>query len=44
MALQPDGCVILLIEALGYTGLDAELHAFTGDYFKTLMEGSTLIE
>jgi len=43
MALQPDGCVILLIEALGYTGLDAELHAFTGDYFQILMEGSNLI-
>ena len=43
MALQPDGCVILLIEALGYTELDGELHAFTGDYFQILMEGSTLI-
>lgn len=43
MALQPDGVVIQLIEALGYTELDGELHAFTGDYFQVLMEGSSLI-
>jgi len=31
MALQPDGSIIMLIEALGYVELDGELHAFTGD-------------
>jgi len=43
MALQPDGCVILLIEALGYTELDGELHAFTGDNCQILRQGSALI-
>ena len=33
----------MLIEALGYVELDGELHAFTGDYFQILMEGSTEI-
>ena len=44
MALKPDGVVIQLIEALGYTFLDDEMHAFAGDYFAVLMEGSALID
>lgn len=44
LALQPSGVVIELVEALGYTGLDDEIHAFAGDYFDVLMEGSTLID
>lgn len=44
MALQPSGIVIELLEALGYTYLDDEMHAFAGDYFQTLMEGSSLID
>jgi len=33
-----------MVEALGYTNLDDEIHAFAGDYFDVLMEGSTLID
>ena len=44
MELQPTGIVIELIETLGYTCLDDEIHAFAGDYFAVLMEGSALIE
>jgi len=44
LALQPSGIVIELIEALGYTNLDEEIHAFPGDYFNVLMEGSGLID
>lgn len=44
MGLQPTGIVIELIETLGYTCLDDEIHAFAGDYFAVLMEGSALIE
>jgi len=44
MSLQPSGVVIELVEALGYTALDEEMHAFTGDYFTVLMEGSQLID
>ena len=36
--------VIELIEALGYTNLDEEMHAFAGDYYAVLMEGSALID
>merc|ERR1712130_226540 len=44
MSLKPDGVVIELIEALGYTLLDDEMHAFAGDYFDVLMEGSSVID
>lgn len=44
LSLKPDGAVIQLLEALGYTYLDDEIHAFAGDYFKTLMEGSNMIQ
>lgn len=44
MGLQPSGIVTQLIEALGYTFLDDEIHAFAGDYFAVLMEGSTMID
>jgi len=43
LALAPDGVVLRLVEALGYTALDEEMHAFTGDYFSVLMEGSQLV-
>ena len=43
MALQPTGAVIQLIEAMGYTHLDDEIHAYAGDYFAGLMQGSQLI-
>jgi len=44
MSLQPSGVVLELIETLGYTSLDDEIHAFVGDYFKVLMEGCGLID
>lgn len=44
LGLQPSGEVVRLIEALGYTFLDDEIHAFAGDYFAVLMEGSNLID
>jgi len=33
-----------LVEALGYTFLDDEIHAFAGDYFGVLMDGSNMID
>lgn len=36
--------MIELIEALGYTFLDDEMHAFAGDYFEVLMTGSKMID
>ena len=42
--MEPSGIVIELIETLGYTYLDEEIHAFPGDYFNVLMEGSGLID
>lgn len=44
MALQPSGVIIELAEALGYTYIDDEMHAFAGDYFAVLMEGSQMID
>jgi len=44
LSLQPSGVIIEMVEALGYTSLDDEIHAFAGDYFDVLMEGSTLID
>jgi len=44
LSLQPSGVIIEMVEALGYTNLDDEIHAFAGDYFDVLMEGSTLID
>ena len=44
LGLQPTGVVIQLIEAMGYTMLDDEIHAFAGDYFAVLMEGSKLVQ
>lgn len=44
MGLEPAGAVLELVEALGYTHLDDEMHAFAGDYFAVLMEGSQLID
>lgn len=34
----------MLLESLGYVYLDDEMHAFSGDYFAVLMEGSQLID
>ena len=44
LSLQPTGAMIELIEALGYTHLDDEMHAFAGDYFEVLMAGSKMID
>lgn len=33
-----------LIEAFGYTNLDEEMHAFAGDYFAVLMDGSQILD
>lgn len=44
LGLEPAGVVIELVEALGYTCLDDEIHAFAGDYFAVLMEGSQRID
>ena len=41
--MQPDGIVIRLIEALGYTDLDGEFHAFAGDYLVVLAQGGKMI-
>ena len=44
LSLQPSGVMIRLIEALGYTNMDDEFHAFSGDYLVVLASGSKLIE
>lgn len=44
MSLQPSGCIIDLLKALGYTDLDEEMMAFTGNYFDVLFMGSRLID
>lgn len=44
MSLKPPGIIIELIEALGYISIDEEQHAFAGDYYAVLMEGSQIID
>ena len=44
MSLQPDGSVLRLLQALGYTDLDSEMMAFSGNYFDVLFMGSRLID
>ena len=44
MSLQPDGSVLALLKALGYIDIDADLMAFTGNYFDVLFRGSRLID
>lgn len=44
LALKPAGSILELMEAFGYTNLDEEHHAFVGDYFAVLMEGSAMID
>lgn len=44
LSLQPNGIILRLIEALGYTNMDDDFHAFTGDYFVVLSSGSQMIE
>jgi hypothetical protein len=40
MSLQPQGSVLSILKALGYTEIDAEMLAFTGNYFDVLFLGS----
>lgn len=44
LSLKPSGRVLELIEALGYVEIDAELSAFTGNYFIVLNDGAVMIE
>jgi hypothetical protein len=44
MSLQPDGSVLRLLQALGYTDLDSDMMAFSGNYFDVLFMGSRLID
>lgn len=44
LSLKPPGIIMELIEALGYIQIDEEQHAFAGDYYAVLMEGSQIIE
>lgn len=44
MSLQPNGKVLELLFALGYTDIDADMCAFTGNYFSVLMRGAAQIE
>jgi hypothetical protein len=44
MALKPDGKILELMEALGYTYLDDDMHVFVGDYFINLSIGAHMIE
>jgi hypothetical protein len=44
MSLQPNGSVLSILKALGYTEIDAEMLAFTGNYFDVLFMGSRLID
>ena len=40
MSLQPTGKVMELLFALGYTDIDDDMCAFTGNYFSVLMRGA----
>ena len=40
MSLQPNGSVLALLKELGYTEVDGEVLAFTGNYFDVLFMGS----
>lgn len=44
LGLNPSGIVMELIEAFGYIQIDEEQHAFAGDYFAVLMEGSQIVD
>jgi len=44
MSLQPSGKVMELLLALGYTNIDDDMCAFTGNYFPVLMRGAAQIE
>lgn len=44
MNLKPDGKILELVESLGYTFLDDEMHVFVGDYFVNLSIGAHMIE
>ena len=44
MALKPDGKILELMEALGYTYLDDDMHVFVGNYFVNLSIGAHMIE
>ena len=44
MSLKPEGSVIALLLALGYTDIDADHCAFAGNYFDVLLMGSRLVD
>ena len=44
MSLLPNEKILELVEALGYTYLDEEMHVFVGDYFVNLSIGAHMIE
>lgn len=44
LGMQPDDCVMELIHALGYVDIDADMCAFTGNYFIILNDGAVMLE
>lgn len=44
MALKPDGKILEIMEALGYTYIDDDMHVFVGNYFVNLSIGAHMIE
>jgi hypothetical protein len=44
MSVEPKDKILELVEALGYTYLDEEMHGFVGDYFVNLSIGAHMIE
>lgn len=44
MSLKPNQVVLELLSALGYVPLDADMHAFTGDYFVILALGAKILD
>jgi hypothetical protein len=44
MSVEPKDKMLELVEALGYTYLDEEMHVFVGDYFVNLSVGAHMIE
>ena len=44
MSVEPKDKILELVEALGYTYLDEEMHVFVGDYFVNLSIGAHMIE
>ena len=44
MSLKPESSVMSLLLTLGYTDIDADFCAFSGNYFDVLLLGSKLID